>query len=127
MDYLLIEQMMVCFMQGQGLLVVEVFMAVGIAAIEGGIVVNSFDFGVEAAAQSAHVCVFVIALIAEVVGAGEGDDSDVDGIVADGADFGFALQALWVLLGEGMYTRTVVFSKKTTSSSQGGSRGYLFY
>lgn len=95
----------------------EGFEAVNIACVHRLTVINSRDLRVETATIAAAEGILLVALVAEVMVAGGGDHAYVDGVVADGTDLGFPGSALWVQLNEGTLTRTVVSSKKVTSSS----------
>jgi hypothetical protein len=95
----------------------EGFEAVNVACVHCLAIINSGDLRVETATIAAAEGILLVALVAEVMMAGGGDHAYVDGVVADGADLGLAGSALWVQLSEETLTRTVVSSKKVTSSS----------
>jgi hypothetical protein len=107
------------------LLVGEGLAAVEVAGEDALGIGKPLDAGVEAAAEAAGEGRLLVALVAEVVLAGVAHHPDVDRVRADRTDLCLPLQALRVQLRGGDLTRTVALSPKTSSSSYGGSRGYL--
>jgi len=86
----------------QLLLVFEVLVALDITAVKLRVIIDSHGPRVETATYSTKIGAFVVALIAKVMGAGEGDDADVYGVAADGTHFGLFLDSLRVELYKGM-------------------------